>query len=87
MTVVLNFSSETEAILHERAARAGQRVEEYLQHWIESAVKPGTSAAVLAAVAAPPHVPAAWVDELEQLIEQGQRPPLREAPFAEGPAP
>jgi hypothetical protein len=36
---------------------------------------PGSPAAVLAAVEASPRVPAAWVDELEQLIAQGQRPP------------
>jgi hypothetical protein len=36
--------------------------------------EPGTSAAVLAAMAAEPHVPGAWVDELEQLIAEGQRP-------------
>jgi hypothetical protein len=41
------------------------------------------SAAVLAAVNGPPHVPAAWVDELEQLIAEGQRPPTRDDPFAE----
>jgi hypothetical protein len=32
---------------------------------------PGTPAAVLAAMAAEPHVPEAWVDELEQLIAEG----------------
>jgi hypothetical protein len=30
---------------------------------------PGTAAAVLAAVAAPPHVPVEWVDELERLAK------------------
>jgi hypothetical protein len=47
------------------------------------AAAPGTPAAVLAAVAAEPHVPAAWVDELEQLITEGRRPPNQENPFGE----
>jgi hypothetical protein len=47
---------------------------------------PGTAAAVLAAVAAPPHVPGEWVDELERLISAGRRPPTRHDPFAEGRA-
>jgi hypothetical protein len=46
---------------------------------------PGSSAAVLAAMATAPQVPAAWVDELEQLIAQGQRPPARPDPFPEEP--
>ena len=41
----------------------------------------GSPAAVLAAVAAPPHVPREWVDELEALIAQGQRPPFKGDPF------
>jgi hypothetical protein len=44
--------------------------------------EPGT-AALLAAVDAPPHVPSAWVDELEQLIAEGQRPPSSDNPFPE----
>jgi hypothetical protein len=44
---------------------------------------PGTSAAVLAALEAAPKVPAAWVEELEHLIEAGHRPPTLENPFAE----
>jgi hypothetical protein len=43
----------------------------------------GTPAALLAALDAVPPVPAAWVDELEQLIAQGQRPPSRDDPFAD----
>ena len=43
----------------------------------------GTPAAVLAAVNAGPHVPTAWVDELELLIAEVQRSPTREDPFAE----
>jgi hypothetical protein len=46
---------------------------------------PGSPAAVLAAVAAAPQVPAEWVDELEQLIAQGRRPPARNDPFADEP--
>ncbi len=44
---------------------------------------PGSAAAVLAAVETSPQVPGAWVDELEQLIAQGRRPPARPDPFPE----
>jgi len=44
---------------------------------------PGSPAAVLAALATSPQVPAEWVDELEQLIAQGRRPPTRHDPFAD----
>jgi hypothetical protein len=43
----------------------------------------GSPAAVLAAVENSPRVPAAWVDELEQLIAAGRRPPARPEPFGE----
>jgi hypothetical protein len=46
---------------------------------------PGSPAAVLAAVAASPQVPAGWVDELEQRIAQGRRPPTRKDPFPDEP--
>ncbi len=39
MTVTLNFPPDTEAILRERAARAGQSVEGYLQQLIEKEVR------------------------------------------------
>jgi hypothetical protein len=39
----------------------------------------GTPAAVVAAMEAEPHVPGAWVDELERLIEEGQPFPRRNA--------
>jgi hypothetical protein len=42
----------------------------------------GTAAAVLAAVNAAPQVPAAWVDELERLIGEGQRVPTQDDSFA-----
>jgi hypothetical protein len=45
--------------------------------------KPGTAAAVVAAVNAPPHVPPEWVDELEELIAAGRRPPARNHSFEE----
>lgn len=45
---------------------------------------PGTAAAVLAAVESSPQVPAAWVDELEQLIASGRRPPTQGDPLQEG---
>ena len=38
---------------------------------------PGSSAAILAAMENSPKVPAEWVDELEQLIAEGRRPPAR----------
>lgn len=44
---------------------------------------PGSPAAVLAAVEAAPHVPSEWVDELEQLIASGRRPPTQIDPFPE----
>ena len=37
----------------------------------------GSPAAVLAAMEAAPRVPTEWVDELEQIIAQGRRPPAR----------
>lgn len=43
--------------------------------------EPGTGAAVVAAMEAGPQVPRPWVDELERLIEEGQRPPLQGDPF------
>jgi hypothetical protein len=46
---------------------------------------PGSAAAVLAAVATSPQVPPGWVDELEQLIAQGRRPPMRKDPFPDEP--
>jgi hypothetical protein len=44
----------------------------------------GTSAAVIAAMESSPQVPAAWVDELEQCIAEGRRPPTQGDPFQEG---
>jgi hypothetical protein len=44
---------------------------------------PGSPAAVLAAVEASPPVPAEWVDEFEQLIAQGRRPPTNRDPFGD----
>jgi len=41
---------------------------------------PGSPAAVLAALATSPQVPAEWVDEIEQIIAQGRRPPTRHDP-------
>jgi hypothetical protein len=83
MTVTLTLPPETEALLEQRAAQAGQTVEGYLLQLIEEAVAAGSPATVLAAVAAGPQVPAAWVDELEQIIAEGQRPPVRENPLGE----
>jgi hypothetical protein len=42
---------------------------------------PGSPAAILAAMDSEPHVPSEWVDELEALIAEGQRPPSIEGPF------
>jgi hypothetical protein len=41
----------------------------------------GTRAAVLAAVDRSPQVPAGWVDQLEQVIADGHRPPSQPDPF------
>jgi hypothetical protein len=38
---------------------------------------------IVAALAAGPKVPGEWVDELERLIEEGQRQPMREELFPE----
>lgn len=46
---------------------------------------PGSPAAVLAAMATLPQVPAGWVDELEQLIAQGRRPPMHKDLFPDEP--
>jgi hypothetical protein len=45
--------------------------------------EPGTPAAIVAALDAAPKVPKEWVDELERLIREGERPPLRGGVFAE----
>jgi hypothetical protein len=49
------------------------------------AVTPGSPAAVLAAMAASPSVPVDWVDELEQLIAEGRRPPMHKDLFPDEP--
>lgn len=41
--------------------------------------------ALVAALAAGPHVPKEWVDELERLIREGERPPMLEDIFPEEP--
>jgi hypothetical protein len=48
---------------------------------IETKPEPGSSAALLAAMDSEPHVPSEWVDELEALIAECQRPPSFEHPF------
>lgn len=45
------------------------------------APRPGTGAAVVAAMKAGPQVPREWVDELERLIEEGHRPATSGDPF------
>lgn len=84
MTISLTFPPDTEARLCERAARAGQSVEEYVLRLVEQAITPGTPEALLAALAAAPQVPGTWVDEFERMIVQGERAATREDPFAEG---
>jgi hypothetical protein len=84
MTISLTLPPETEARLRQRATQAGQPVEDYVLRLVEQAITPGTSAALLAALASAPQVPGAWVDELETLIAQGERAAAREDPFAEG---
>jgi hypothetical protein len=46
----------------------------------------GSPAAILAAVENSPKVPAEWVDELEQLIAKGRRPPSPPLVFPDEPA-
>jgi hypothetical protein len=41
----------------------------------------GSPVAVLAAVNNPPHVPPEWVDELDDRIALGRRPPAKPNPF------
>jgi hypothetical protein len=84
MTLSLNLSASVEAILKQRAAQAGQPVDAYVEQLVQNAVAPGTSTVLLAALAAAPPVPAEWVDELEQLIAQGQAPAVHDDPFASG---
>jgi hypothetical protein len=69
-------------VLLEEDARLAEGTEVLV---IPVAGTPGSAAAVLAAVAASPQVPAAWVDELEQLIAQGRCPPTRKDPFPDEP--
>ncbi len=47
--------------------------------------KPGTGAALIESLASVPPVPKEWVDELERLISEGERPPTTEDPFADFP--
>jgi hypothetical protein len=46
----------------------------------------GSPAALLAALENSPKVPPEWVDELEQLIAEGQRPPSPPVVFPDEPA-
>jgi hypothetical protein len=46
----------------------------------------GSGAALVAALESAPKVPAEWVDELEQLIAEGQRPPSPPVAFPDEPA-
>jgi hypothetical protein len=46
---------------------------------------PGSAVTVLAAVENSPAVPAAWVDELEQIIAEGRRPPTHPDLFPNEP--
>lgn len=45
-----------------------------------------SGAALVAALESAPKVPAEWVDELEQLIAEGQRPPSPPPVFSDEPA-
>jgi hypothetical protein len=46
----------------------------------------GSPAAIVAAVENSPKVPPEWVDELEQLIAEGRRPPSPPVTFPDQPA-
>ncbi len=50
------------------------------------AARAGTPAALLDALKAAPPVPVEWVDELEQLIAEGRRPPSRPELFEDLPS-
>jgi hypothetical protein len=84
MTLTLNLPPSVETTLKQCAAQAGQPVDAYVAQLVQNAIAPGSPAALLAAIAAAPHVPSEWVDELEQLIAQGQRAANHEDPFAPG---
>jgi hypothetical protein len=45
----------------------------------------GSAAAIVAAMENSPKVPPEWVDELEQLIAQGRRPPAPPVSFLDEP--
>ena len=45
----------------------------------------GSPETVLSAVGTSPRVPSEWVDELEEIIAQGRRPPTHNDPFREEP--
>jgi hypothetical protein len=47
---------------------------------------PGSPGAILAALEKLPKVPHEWVDELEQLIAEGRRPPSPPVVFPDEPA-
>ena len=47
--------------------------------------EPGTPGALLAAMTGPPHLPPEWLDEFEQLLAEGRRPPLQGNPLTEPP--
>ena len=46
---------------------------------------PGSPAAIVAAMDNAPKVPPEWVDELEQLIAEGRRPPAPPVTFLDEP--
>jgi hypothetical protein len=46
---------------------------------------PGSGAGILAAMENSPKVPPEWVDELEQLIAEGRRPPALPMSFLDEP--
>jgi hypothetical protein len=46
----------------------------------------GSAAAILSALERAPKVPREWVDELEQLIAEGRRPPSPPVVFPDEPA-
>ena len=47
---------------------------------------PGSPAAIIAAMENSPKVPGEWVDELERLIAEGQRPPASPTSFSDEPS-
>jgi hypothetical protein len=72
MTVTLNFAPEVEAVLRDRAARAGQSLEGYIQHLVEQEARAanGSPATAPPAAAIAPSADRTF-DEILAPVRQG----------------